>query len=780
MGDFMDHRQRFAVLGLLTALAACQQGGSKEQPVDGATIRLASAFFSGAGTDVGALADRDTTTGSQVTAPVTVEVNFDHDVEARALKLFVRGTVEVGGLGTGTVQGAGEGQWALVPLPGGVRGRSFSVALSPGDATAWVGELELWGGGRTRAPRELATLAQASAAVAGFENAIVVRGSVAGAALHPAGVQGESCVSTRFTPFAPRTVRRAYLTYEANVHRSVVLSRSLNASAPVGGFWIASGAERRTVTDELDPERLTGNDVVQLCVPAEASAVVQVTGLRLLLLLDDGTEHWDRETRRLLATAADGDDATSTLFAAGRLDLRLDRLVAVDADEARVSEAAVAQGQVGVLEPSGWSELGDVTWATPVGLGIAGRTIRGAHVDLGGAAGTQGARVAELRLAGSGVGKRVSTSRIVITYPETRIVDGRELGERFGGKAFVAGWAESASGPGLVEVGGARVGEGGAFATEVERPIEATGSWAVVVHARFPDGTELTRTIEFDDDREGEVTPAPTASTLTANQRFGRENEIGWGEIDAEAGGKVKLGTDVELEAPAGAVGGKTAIGISRKGSEVMPPLDAGMVNVTAPAHFAYRFLPKGQKFAKAVKVKIPYDPALLPEGTAPEEIQTWFYDDVAKRWQPLPRVEVSRERQQVTSETTHFTFMINAVLVLPDHPGPASFNPNSIKDLKAADPSSNVDLVEPPQANNQGTAQLSFPIRLPKARGAYQPNLRLSYDSGGGNGWLGVGWSLAVSSVAIDTKFGVPYYDGLERYVLDGAQLVPGAAEAG
>src|SRR5574341_1105722 len=97
MGDFMDHRQRFAVLGLLTALAACQQGGSKEQPVDGATIRLASAFFAGAGTDVGALADRDTTTGSQVTAPVTVEVNFDHDVEARALKLFVRGTVEAGG-----------------------------------------------------------------------------------------------------------------------------------------------------------------------------------------------------------------------------------------------------------------------------------------------------------------------------------------------------------------------------------------------------------------------------------------------------------------------------------------------------------------------------------------------------------------------------------------------------------------------------------------------------------------------------------------------------------
>ena len=69
---------------------------------------------------------------------------------------------------------------------------------------------------------------------------------------------------------------------------------------------------------------------------------------------------------------------------------------------------------------------------------------------------------------------------------------------------------------------------------------------------------------------------------------------------------------------------------------------------------------------------------------------------------------------------------------MLPEHPGPSSFNPNSIKDLKASDPSAGIDLIAPPGVNNMGTAQVGLPIRLPAGRGAYQPELRLSYDSAG------------------------------------------------
>jgi hypothetical protein len=195
---------------------------------------------------------------------------------------------------------------------------------------------------------------------------------------------------------------------------------------------------------------------------------------------------------------------------------------------------------------------------------------------------------------------------------------------------------------------------------------------------------------------------------------------------------------------------------------------------VTAPTGSAYRFVPKGQKFAVPAKIELPYDPELLPEGVVPEEIRTYYFDDLQDRWIALQRRQVVRANQRVVSETTHFTFMINAVLVMPEHPGPTSFNPTSIKDLKAADPSAGIDLIEPPSANNQGTARVSFPIRLPKGRGGFQPSLALSYDSGGGEGWAGIGWSLPVSSVSIDTRFGVPEYDGHERYLLDGEALVP------
>jgi RHS repeat-associated protein len=775
----MSHRLRVAVVTLAALAGACHS--APRQTVDAATIRLGSGAIT-ATADAALLGDRDTTTGVDLSGPVTVDVDFDHDVEVRAVKVFVRGGVSVGGIGAGTITGAGEGEWVRQALATPVQGRHFTVTLSAASGPARVGELELWGAGRGRVPGELARAARLSSSTdARWENALVVRGTVASATLHPSGAQvGDACVRTRFAAFPARAVRRAYLLYEANVQRAVVLSRSLDSEAPVGGFWLAPTSESGTLVDELDPERLTGSDEVQLCAPREAEGTIAVAGLRLLLLLDDGIEQWDRDTRRRLGAATDGDAATSAELPAGRVDLGLDRLVAVDAGEALITEAAQPSGEIGVLDQAGWVELGGVSWSSPTVLGLVGRTMQGLHLTFAGDAGSRGAKVSEVRIAGSAVGRRIASPRIVITYPETRLVDGREVGERFAGRAFVAGWVESPSGPGVVEVGGARVGDGGVFATPIDRPIQATGSWAAVVRARFPDGTELTRTIDFDDDREAEIHPAVAIGSLSDNERFGKENQDKWGEIDAEHGGKVTLGTDVELEAPPGAVSGKVAIGISRKGAEVMPPLDAGMVNVTAPAHAGYRFLPKGQRFAKPVKVKLPYDPALLPEGTAPEEIQTYFYDEATSRWQALPRVEVSRERQRITSETTHFTFMINAVLVLPDHPGPASFNPNSIKDLKAADPSSAIDFIEPPDANNQGTAQVALPIRLPKARGAYQPTLRLGYDSGASDGWAGVGWSLSVSSVTVDTKFGVPIYDGHERYALDGASLVPGADAPG
>src|SRR5215467_13997150 len=98
--------------------------------------------------------------------------------------------------------------------------------------------------------------------------------------------------------------------------------------------------------------------------------------------------------------------------------------------------------------------------------------------------------------------------------------------------------------------------------------------------------------------------------------------------------------------------------------------------------------------------------------------------------------------------------------------------SPNSLKNIKAADPAAGVELMAPPEPNSRGTANMSYPIEVPPGRRGMQPHLAITYDSSGGNGWLGVGWDLKTSCIEVDTRFSVPHYDGTERYLLDGQEL--------
>src|SRR5256885_940859 len=118
-----------------------------------------------------------------------------------------------------------------------------------------------------------------------------------------------------------------------------------------------------------------------------------------------------------------------------------------------------------------------------------------------------------------------------------------------------------------------------------------------------------------------------------------------------------------------------------------------------------------------------------------------------------------------------------NGAVTVPEHPEGAAFNPNQIKDIKAADPGSQINLIEPPGANNQGEARLTYPLEVPPGRAKLQPQLAVRYSSAGGDGWLGMGWDLTIPTITIDTRWGVPRYDaGLETetYLLDGEQLTP------
>jgi hypothetical protein len=75
------------------------------------------------------------------------------------------------------------------------------------------------------------------------------------------------------------------------------------------------------------------------------------------------------------------------------------------------------------------------------------------------------------------------------------------------------------------------------------------------------------------------------------------------------------------------------------------------------------------------------------------------------------------------------------------------------------------------------GTLSFSIPLPVPSARG-FEPQLSISYDSGGGNGVFGLGWSLALPSIARKTEKRLPSYEDdtdSDTYTLSGFEdLVP------
>ena len=208
---------------------------------------------------------------------------------------------------------------------------------------------------------------------------------------------------------------------------------------------------------------------------------------------------------------------------------------------------------------------------------------------------------------------------------------------------------------------------------------------------------------------------------------------------------------------------------------EEIPPLPQGMKNMTAVAA-GYRLLPSGEHFMPYAELRVSYDPSRLPEGYTPDDIYTSFYDTATLAWVRLERIEVDTVNREIVSRTTHFTDFINELLKAPEMPETQAFVPTAMTGLEAVSPMDGLSLIQPPTANNNGTANISYPLVIPAGRGGMQPNLTLAYSSSGGSGWLGVGWDIPVPTISLDTRWGVPRYSGTyetEIYMLDGEQLI-------
>lgn len=82
------------------------------------------------------------------------------------------------------------------------------------------------------------------------------------------------------------------------------------------------------------------------------------------------------------------------------------------------------------------------------------------------------------------------------------------------------------------------------------------------------------------------------------------------------------------------------------------------------------------------------------------------------------------------------------------------------------------------------GTATVSVPVPTSPGRDGFGPQLRLSYDSGAGNGAYGLGWDLGLPAITRRTDHGLPRYRDDEEsdvFILSGAEdLVPVLADDG
>lgn len=209
--------------------------------------------------------------------------------------------------------------------------------------------------------------------------------------------------------------------------------------------------------------------------------------------------------------------------------------------------------------------------------------------------------------------------------------------------------------------------------------------------------------------------------------------------------------------------------------STAVPELDYGMFNVSVEGE-GFRFLPHGTHFGgDGATVKLGYDRTRIPSGYTEDDIRTYYYDTDKKNWVALQLVEVDKQQACVISRTTHFTDMINGVIVAPESPETSAFTPTMMNDIKAADPTSKINIITPPTANNRGSANLQYPFEMPPARNGMQPQVALSYNSDGGSGWAGEGWDISIPSITVDTRWGVPRYNTTyetETYLLNGQML--------
>jgi RHS repeat-associated protein len=695
--------------------------------------------------------------------------------------------------------------WNELRLPDSVATDELVLELARADdgdasAPAPVGEIELWGADRPAAVLDASTIGALTAG-SGPRPAAPPGVDVL-AATDPAAIDlapsaepgGQVCGKIRFSVTrSPASYRRAWLAYAADgAFRPFVLTRSLNAAPMRRGQWFTASTGSAPFVDPVDPETLVlGDNHYDLCLPNDAVSHVAVHDAFFVGELDQGSNDAvsiargpiDGMATEATSELLDPDNAAPVTVRTGeRLVVAMSRWASPDAVLLRGATGTWAVdclddgGHAREIEPS---DVASSTSRTLISLADGANELACTAIALRPTGGAT-ASLSSVTVIGSGARTRIDWPTITLASPA----------EHFGQVAWVDGWASAPSSMGgavTVKVQTTDMGTtSGAFGTLVSRTGDADKPWPVNVTAHFADGSQLTRTFVLD--RAGSLAPKPGGAISEAENaaRYGAPGQSSTVTVRSTVRSaaqattdvtSIRVGTDAGVDIPGGAVSGTLDVTVKHLTPDSLPPLDPGLINVTAPDAHGFEFLPHGQKFLRPVDVVLPFDPALLPPGYVSDDVQTYYFDTDAQHWRRLARAQVDDLKHIIHSASDHFTTMINAVVVSPEHPELRQFNPNALSGIQAADPGAGIQLIAPPTPSSRGDAALGYSFDLPPGRHGLTPALGLSYNSSRGNGWVGVGWDLPISAIAVDTRFGAARYDcdlETETYGLDGEQLTP------
>ncbi|WP_415582022.1 SpvB/TcaC N-terminal domain-containing protein [Flavobacterium longum] len=208
---------------------------------------------------------------------------------------------------------------------------------------------------------------------------------------------------------------------------------------------------------------------------------------------------------------------------------------------------------------------------------------------------------------------------------------------------------------------------------------------------------------------------------------------------------------------------------------KVLPELEYGMTNVTANEGWYSLINPMHNE----QHISMAYDPDKIPAGYLPTDINIYWFDKKNNHWTEIKRDSISIEKKTLYATSTEDGDFISAILKAPESPETKGYAPTQMSGIEFADPAAKINIIAPPTANNQGTANLSYPIELPPGRNGMQPTINVNYNSDNGNGMLGEGWSIGgISSISVDTRWGAARYSNdkkdneTETYLLDGQML--------